>query len=181
MLPSIDLLVTADLIHTLGPEGAVEGIAIRDGRVVAAGSRSDLDTLAGANTRRLDLSGTHVVPGFIETHMHPLYAGIGVEGIQVSTPPHRSITSILAAISDGSARVAVDSPVRAWGFDDTGVNDNRHLTAADLDRAAPDHIVFIQHVSGHSASVNSRVLREAGITRDTPDPGGGSDRPRCRR
>ena len=173
MIPAIDQLVVADLIHTLGPEGAVEALAIRDGRVFAAGSREDLRSLAGPSTRTLDLTGTHVVPGFIETHMHPLYAGLGTESVVVSTPPHRTIDDVLDAIRLHAQGVDRRTPIRSWGFDDTGVRDDRHLTAADLDRVAPDHLVFIQHGSGHFAYVNSRVLREAGITAETPDPPGG--------
>ena len=95
---AIDLLVTAELIHTLGAEGAVEAMGIRDGQVVATGSRHDLTEIAGNNTRLLDLADAHVVPGFIETHMHPLSAGLATESVTVSTPPHRSIGDVLDAI-----------------------------------------------------------------------------------
>lgn len=173
MIPSIDLLVTAEMIHTLGATGAVEALAIRDGVVVATGSRADLDPLAGPNTRRVDLDGAHVVPGFIETHMHPLYAGIAAEEVDVTTPPHHTIESVIAAIRERAASTDPSVPIKSWGFDDTGVRDDRHMAAADLDAAAPDHLVFIHHISGHVAYVNSRVLRDAGITEDTPDPVGG--------
>ena len=72
-----------------------------------------------------------------------------------------------------ASTVDQSTPIQTWGYDDTGIAENRHLTAADLDSAAPDHLLFVQHVSGHLAYVNTRVLTESGITSDSPDPQGG--------
>ncbi|MDP3892536.1 amidohydrolase, partial [Nocardioides sp.] len=43
-------------------------------------------------------------------------------------------------------------------------------TAADLDRVVPDRPVFLPNRDHHGAWVNSRALRLAGISRETPDP-----------
>ncbi len=46
-------------------------------------------------------------------------------------------------------------------------------TASDLDKAAPDHPVYLTRVDGHAAWANSAALRLAGVTSKTQDPPGG--------
>ena len=58
-------VLTADDDFTI-----VEALAIRDGKFLARGMTSDILPLAGPKTRRIDLQGKTVVPGFIESHMH---------------------------------------------------------------------------------------------------------------
>jgi predicted amidohydrolase YtcJ len=63
--------------------------------------------------------------------------------------------------------------VKGWGFDDTLIAEKRHLTRQDLDKASNANPVFVHHISGHLAYVNSRALQIAGIGSATPDPDGG--------
>ncbi len=58
-------VLTADDEFTI-----VEAVAIRDGKILARGETSDILRLAGPNTRRIDLAGNNVIPGFIESHSH---------------------------------------------------------------------------------------------------------------
>src|SRR5215831_11188093 len=51
-----------------------QAVAIRGGRFVAVGSTQQIRALAGPSTRRIDLHGRAVVPGFIDNHMHLLRA-----------------------------------------------------------------------------------------------------------
>ena len=47
----------------------------RDGLIVAVGASSEVEPLAGASARRLDASGSVVMPGFVDAHTHPVFAG----------------------------------------------------------------------------------------------------------
>src|SRR4051794_35504666 len=62
------------------PEGAefrkIEAIAIVDGRIVAAGDNKEIRALAGPDTKRTDLAGKTVLPGFIDAHTHIAFFGI---------------------------------------------------------------------------------------------------------
>jgi len=60
-----------------------------------------------------------------------------------------------------------------WGYDDTMIAEQRHLTREDLDRVSTTRPVSVMHISGHLSSVNSVALAEAGIDENTPDPEGG--------
>jgi predicted amidohydrolase YtcJ len=56
--------------------GEVEALAVRDGLVLAAGSRADLEPLAGPATTVLDVDGRRVVPGLVDAHIHAIWGGL---------------------------------------------------------------------------------------------------------
>ncbi|MHC4327925.1 MAG: amidohydrolase, partial [Planctomycetota bacterium] len=51
--------------------------------------------------------------------------------------------------------------------------DKRWPTKELIDSVAPDNPVVLSRADGHSVLINSYVIRNSGITRDTPDPFGG--------
>ena len=148
-----------------------EAVAIAGGRFFAVGSNDDVLNLKSAATRRIDLEGKTVVPGFIDAHTH-----LGYSGLRHLTRLDCDLRSI-DAIKDAIRAYAQETPVGEWvaGFkyDDTKTAEGRALTRADLDEVAPEHPVFIEHRGGHTAYVNSLALERAGIGEDTPDPQGG--------
>lgn len=60
-----------------------------------------------------------------------------------------------------------------YKYDDTKLKDDRPLTRADLDEAAPEHPVRVVHRGGHTSVCNSLAFRRAGVDTKTPDPEGG--------
>ncbi|HWD46744.1 MAG TPA: amidohydrolase family protein, partial [Actinomycetota bacterium] len=65
-----------------------------------------------------------------------------------------------------------DRWIEGWGYDESKLDERRKPTAADLDKVSITQPVFLRRSDGHSAVCNTRALRLAGITRDTPDPEG---------
>jgi predicted amidohydrolase YtcJ len=84
----------------------------------------------------------------------------------------------IASILDKLRAKAQQTPPGFWveGFfyDDTKVKDKRPLNIRDLDQVSKDHPVSVQHRGGHTTFYNSKAFELAGITRDTPDPPGGT-------
>ena len=74
-----ETIVTNGVIYTMDnkellapdPGSIVQSIVIRDGKVFAVGSNQDMMKLKGPNTRIIDVKGKPVIPGIIETHVHP--------------------------------------------------------------------------------------------------------------
>ena len=60
-------------------EGFVEALAIRDGKVLAAGPAAEIAALQGPGTKRVDLAGRLAIPGLNDAHMHLLPLGLGKE------------------------------------------------------------------------------------------------------
>jgi hypothetical protein len=146
-------------------------VAIHDGRFAAVGSDGDVLHLATARTRRIDLGGRTVVPGFIDAHTHPASAGrMHLKRVDCDL---RSIDAIVRALRERAGRTPAGEWVLGFKYDDTKTAEGRFLTRADLDGASADHPVFVEHRGGHTAFVNSKALAAAGVDERTPDPPGG--------
>ena len=158
-------------------DSRVTALAIRDGRVLCTGSDRDALRFAGERTRIVDLAGRTALPGFIETHNHPISAGNKLRGVfSAATPPNETVADIVARVEAMTKEVAPGEWIRGMRYDDTLLRDMRHPTRHDLDRVAPDHPVYLVHVSGHLGVANSYALRQAGINFETPEPVGGEIR-----
>jgi predicted amidohydrolase YtcJ len=158
--------------HTIdGANPHAEAVAIADSRFLAVGSNSDVLHLATARTRKIDLGGKTVVPGFIDAHTH--VASSGLRHLRQVDCDLRSIADIQAAVRKRAAALPKGQWVVGFKYDDTKTAEGRKLNLADLDAAAQDHPVFIEHRGGHTAYVNSLALRLADVNNRTPDPPGG--------
>jgi predicted amidohydrolase YtcJ len=161
------------------PESAVDGaLALRGDRIVAVGDPDDVLALAGPGTRRLDLPGRLVVPGFQDAHVHPPFAGR--YRMHLSLHDLDGLDAYLAAI----ARYAAANPDRPWIFGagwapetlaGTGAGLGPTASAARelLDAIVPDRPVFLFDSSIHTAWANSRALERAGVSAATADPADG--------
>jgi len=167
-----DLVLFNANILTMDPrQPRAQAVAIAGDRFFAVGSNDEIRPLATARTRQIDLGGKTVVPGFIDAHTHPAYAGI--RHLKQVDCDLRSIADIQAAIRERAARTPPGQWVLGFKYDDTKTRDGRPLRRQDLDAAAPDHPVYIEHRGGHTAYVNSRAFQLAGVSDETPDPPGG--------
>lgn len=167
-----ELILRNGHVLTIDPrQPQAEAIAIAGDRILAVGSNKEIEALAVPATRRVDLAGSTVVPGFIDAHTHPAYSGR--RHLRFVDCDLRSIGAILDAVRERAAKTPPGEWVCGFKYDDTKTAERRFITREDLDTAAPDHPVYIEHRGGHTAYVNSLALRRAGITEDSPDPPGG--------
>ncbi|WP_043363522.1 amidohydrolase [Belnapia sp. F-4-1] len=169
---SADLLLEGRIFRGLAG-GFAEAVAVRDGRVVAVGTREEVDAAVGAGTRRIKLGGRVAIPAFNEAHMHLLPYGLGLAQVNLRAEEVTSLDEVLGRIR-AAARTA---PKGAWvlgrGYDHSALDVGRHPTSAELDAAAPDNPVWIVRTCGHMAVANGAALRAAGVGHNTPDPEGG--------
>ncbi len=168
--PRPDTVLHNGLVWTGVPgQRDVTALALSGGRVLATGSDADMLALAAHGTQRIDLGRRRVTPGFNDAHAHP-----GAGGVALLLQVQCDLTSIEAIQQAIRARAASTPPGR-WivgaVYDDTKTP--RPLTRADLDAAAPEHPVLVQHRGGHTAFVNSRAFALAHVEDATPNPAGG--------
>lgn len=158
-------------ILTMGSrEPEVQALALSGSRVFAMGSSAEMLALAGSGVHRFDLGGKRVTPGFNDAHSHPLDGGVALL-TQVALEMD-SLEAIQAAIRTRAAATPPGEWVVGFLYDDTKTP--RPLERADLDAAAPEHPVIVQHRGGHTAFVNSRALAAVNVDENTPDPPHGS-------
>lgn len=175
----VDLLVIGRIATLAGDQGPgwVEALAIRAGRVVAAGRETEVALLAGSATRRVPLAPDEVaVPGLTDAHLHLAEAALartrvqleGAGGIEELVGRIRAAAD--AGAADGAAREG-DAWIEGAGWDPDLLG--RWPTADDLERAAPRGRVALWAHDHHALLVSRRALEEASIDVGRADPGGG--------
>ncbi len=148
-----------------------QAVAIADGRFMAVGTDAEILRLATTRTKKIDLGKKTVLPGFIDAHCHVGYSG--VRHLRSVDCDLRSIGEIKQAIRQRAANTPTGAWVLGFKYDDTKTSDGRSLTMNDLNEAAPNHPVLIDHRGGHTSYGNALAFKLANITEATPDPEGG--------
>lgn len=153
-----------------------EAFAVSSGRFVAMGRSAAMRALTGKRTQVIDAKGMTVLPGFIDTHNHAGGTTL-LYDVLVGNPFEVEFVTIASIIEKLRAR-AQQTPAGTWvsGYfhDDTKLKDKRSLTTKDLDQVSTTHPVVVHHRGGHTAFYNSAAFTMAKVTRDTPNPAGGT-------
>jgi predicted amidohydrolase YtcJ len=142
--------------------------AVDGDRFVWVGGETEVLELVGDAGRVIDLGGRTVTPGFNDAHLHPV--AIPPRAVYVG-PPIVTVDGIVEGLREAAAETPVGSWVLGWGYEHVDLA--RHLDRHDLDAVSTDQPVMVIHGSLHIFAVNSRALATAGITAETPEPGGG--------
>jgi len=175
--PDPDLIVVNAKVYTMDARTPrAEAFAVFGGRFTAVGATSDIKGLAGQRTETFDAKGMTVVPGFIDCHNH---AGgeVLLNEVLVGNPfevEFVSIRSIIGKLRERAQQTPPGTWVEGYFFDDTKLSDKRALNIHDLDEVSADHPVIVRHRGGHTYFYNSKAFAMAGVTKDTPNPMGGT-------
>jgi len=169
-----DLLVLGTIV-TMNPAQPEAGaLAVRNGRVLALGSPDEIAGLRGPDTEIEKLGAQVALPGLIEPHMH-LWSTVIFDSWLDCSPPVNPVFGTVVERLRHAARTACPGQwVTGKLFDPSLYPGEPVLTAAILDRIAPQNPVLVVNASMHFLYVNSKALALAHITAQTPDPPGGS-------
>jgi len=164
------VLLTHGRIYTLDARGSVvDSLVIRDGRIVFAGRRPDVNLPAGE--RVLDLGGRAVLPGLVDAHAHLMH--LARARLSLDAAGILSEATIAGLVAEAAARTPAGEWLTGRGWDQTRWPGQRFPTRGSLDRVASRHPVALTRVDGHATWANSAALAAAGIGRHTADPPGG--------
>jgi predicted amidohydrolase YtcJ len=182
MTDQADLIFTGGPVYTVPSEGRemtraqadngwpATAAAVRDGRIVAVGTDTELAGLAGDRTTVIELRGRPLLPGFQDAHVHPVFAGVtmlrcDLDGAADADDALRRIRAYAAANPD---REWIDGS--GWRMEwFPGGTPSRAL----LDGVTGGRPAYLTNRDGHGAWVNSAALDRAGVTAATPDPADG--------
>jgi len=146
--------------------GVFEGLAIENGRVIATGSQA-----LKLKGEVIDLNGGFLMPGFIDGHAHPIFAGREARGPRVNNL--QSIDEIKTEVE----RYAKENPNESWiigGAYEAAIISGGDFDAHWLDEVVSDRPVVLHAVDHHTIWVNSKALEIAGIDSNTKNPDGGT-------
>ncbi|WEM43215.1 amidohydrolase [Photobacterium sp. DA100] len=158
-----------------------EAIAVKNGRILAVGSESELMKLRDKNTRVVDLDGKTMIPGFIDAHGHVFNTGIQALSANLLAAPDGAVNDIASLQEELKSWFAKPENskhgiILGFGYDDSQLKEQRHPTRQELDEVSKDLPVLIIHQSGHLATLNTKALELAGLTAQSTDPDGGKIR-----
>lgn len=176
-MSKVDLLFKNANVLTLDAVNRrASSVAVAQGKIIGVWSEAEPpknDVTITAQTSVVDLQGATLLPGFIDTHNHILMYGELKQQLDCSSQSNTSIRDVLEKIGSMAKEIPDGEWIRGYGYDDTSIYEKRHLTRQDLDQVAPHNPVFISHVSGHAAAVNSVALQLARVNEDISNPQGG--------
>jgi hypothetical protein len=146
-------------------------LAVKDGKVVATGTREEVLAAAGEGARVVELGEATVVPGLTDAHGH--LAGLGSGLVSVNLEGASTKAEALERVAAAPKTAYQGEWLLGRGWDQNDWPEKAFPSRQDLDARFPKTPVWLERVDGHALWVNSEALKRAGITRDTKDPQGG--------
>jgi predicted amidohydrolase YtcJ len=181
-----DLVIhPARRVVTVNPAQPEAGaVAVRGDRILAVGTVDELRSW-GPHTVDDRFADKVLVPGFVEAHSHVMAGGmwtmpyVGYHGRRGADGKRWTACTRFDDVIDRLTEVEREmtgagadpsEPLLAWGLDPIYFPGERML-ARHLDRVSAERPIFVYHASGHLATVNTAMLRTAGITAGAATPG----------
>jgi predicted amidohydrolase YtcJ len=167
-----DLVLRGGAVYKMdGARSWAEAVAVRAGRIVFVGSNRGLKAYIGAATRVVDLKGRMLMPAFQDAHIHPISAGL--EAAACNLEGLKSADEYVAAIKT----YAFAHPHEAWitggGWLMSAFGPGGMARRELIDAIVPDRPVYLSSADGHTTWANTKALKLAHITNETPDPADG--------
>lgn len=155
-------IITVDKDFTI-----CEGVAISGDRIMAAGTVGDMRKLAGAETKIIDLHGKTVIPGLIDSHLHPESASLSE--LEEEIPDVHTISQLLSWIKSQAGIKKNGEWIIHPKFFPTRLIEMRQPSLTELDSVAPGNPVFLNGSFG--GMINSMAMEVSGINAGTLNPG----------
>jgi predicted amidohydrolase YtcJ len=160
---SPDLIVHHGKIVTVDPQFRIaQAMAVAGERILAVGNNDEILKLAQPGTRQVDLRGKTVMPGLIDSHLHPVSGAMYEFDHQV--PDMETIADVLDYVRSRAAVLPPGQGIVIRQVFITRLRERRFPTRQELDQAAPRHPVCFS--TGPDASLNSLALAVSGIDRN---------------
>jgi predicted amidohydrolase YtcJ len=160
-----DLVIRHAKIYTVDKNHPLaEALAVKDGRLLFVGSAHEVQGFIGPHTRVEDLGGRLVLPGLIDSHIHPLdIADLDVCDLDDRALPLKELSKFVAACLT-RFQTPADGLLRVYQWNCTAGNqpDAAHPTLrAALDAASTTRRIELLGEDGHHGAYNSLALASA--------------------
>jgi predicted amidohydrolase YtcJ len=164
------LLVNGKILTVDAKDAVTEAIAIKNGRILAVSTTSDIMRHRGDDSKIIDLEGKTVTPGLVDSHNHHSTYGFSKTVLNLRYPEVKSIRDIKRLV----AQEAKQRPPGAWivggGWDEASLEEKRRPTIEELDEVAPNNPVTLNAQAAFCVA-NSLAIKLAGgdPSKENPD------------
>jgi len=165
-------VVNANVITVDEKMSRAQAVGILGDRIVAVGRTATIKEMCDESTKVIDARGKTLVPGFSDAHMHPLLYGHFANGVDLMGV--RDIDDFKRRVKEKVDVVPPGAMVLGFGWNQEQMKEKRFPTRWEIDEVAPDNPAFLIHYNAHIYLINTKLMEEKGITRNTPDPPGGT-------
>ena len=149
---------------------SAESVYIENGIIRSIGDYENIRKTIKPSTRIIDLKGKTLLPGFIDSHTHPVISAFLYDMVDLSGFTHNSKEDLWIHFSDKVSQYNPGEWILCKGFDQVLIPDLLPPKISFLDSIAPNNPVLIASQSLHSYWANSLAFKESGIDQSTPDP-----------
>jgi predicted amidohydrolase YtcJ len=177
--PADAIYFGGDIITMEGNEAQyVEAVAVKDGKILFVGLKSEAEKFQANSTEMKDLEGKTLLPGFIDPHSH--FMSSLAMGSQANCQPApagegNSVAGIVKALQKikEDKNIPDGETIIGYGYDDNAMPNGVLLNRDDLDKAFPNNPVIVIHVSMHGVVLNSKAMKNFNINSETQTVEGG--------
>ena len=167
-----DLILVNARVYTVDDNRPmVAAFAVKDGRILFAGSEVEVRALAGPATRVIDAGQATVIPGMVDAHAHLLNLGTSLRNVKLAGS--KSYEEVIARVVERARTMKPGEWIEGRGWDQNLWPVKEFPTHEALSRAVPNNPVVLSRIDGHAILANSMAMRLAKVTAATRDPSGG--------
>ena len=160
-MTDIDLALVGARVRTLDPDRpSATALAIAGGEIAAGGDDAEIRALCSGSTEVVELDGAAVVPGLIDSHMHPFMGAVGALGADLLDA--HTLEQVLDALAAEKRRCAPGEWVQGWGLD-YNVFEQTGISAEVIERAVGDAPTALTFMDFHTVLASSSALALAGV------------------
>jgi len=160
-------------IYTVNPEKPwAQAIAIKRGKIIYVGSDDGVRAHIGPQTASYDLHGRLMLPGFQDSHVHPISSGLEAIACDLNDLPG-GVAGYRTKIAECAETHADAEWITGSGWSMADFGPGATASKTILDELVSDRPVYLTSRDGHTAWTNSMALEIAGITKNTKDPANG--------
>lgn len=166
-----DIVLVNGSVYTMDASRRwAQAIAISNGRIAFVGTDQDAVKYAGPLSNIINLKGKLVLPGFIDSHIHPIDGALEEAGCYLADLENPE--TIKKTIKEFAKEHPDDKWIQGsgWALPAFGPKGPEKKL---LDELVPDRPAYMVSQDGHSGWANSKALELAGINSFSPDPAGG--------
>lgn len=147
-----------------------EAIAVKGEVIIAVGTNKSVSKMIEEGmTVVVDAEGKLVIPGFNDAHAH--FGPVNPDYIELRYLTDPSL--ITEKVREQVAKSKPGELIRGGHWEHEMFTTKEWPTKELIDAVSPNNPVALSRTDGHSILVNSYVIKNSGITKNTPDPFGG--------